>query len=650
MRSGVFVMTGGEDGFRTSTVGAVAGPVVKLGLAILALTLLWNSVSGRLAELDADEIWRFVDATPPGALLAALGFTLISLLAVAAYDVVAFRAIGLSLPVSRALRIGGAATAMGQTFGLGLIVGGFTRWRMARRHGPGAADAAAATAVVAAGFFLGLSVVASAAALIAPESVARATGAVAGEVRLAGGAALALFGGLLLFGRSGGVAVGRFRVTAASPRVLLAQAALAALDVAPAAMALWVLLPAEAAVAPGDLLIAYVAALAVGLISGAPGGIGAFEAVLLLTLPDTPAAPLLAGVLVFRLVYYILPCLVALALLAWEETREEAQTEARAAAPASIEPGLSQSGRAEAALAYLGDKAFLFSADGQAFLMFGARAGALVAMGDPVGPRRCWPELVSGFVALARRRRRAPVFYKIGPAAAALARAYGLDADRLGQEAEVDPFEFSLKDRSRRQLRRKVAQAVKAGLTVEAHAPGAAPLHELTDIDRAWRATKGGREAGFSMGKFAPEYLSRFRIFIARDADGAPAAFLSLWRSGDGCEWSVDLMRAAPGAPQGATQFLITEAIAAARAEGVDRFNLCMAPLSGLDAPATLTERILHEIYRRGEAWHGLQGLHRFKASFDPVWRPRYVAHPCGPSAALAPLAIRGLVRGAPAA
>ncbi|MEM8755582.1 MAG: phosphatidylglycerol lysyltransferase domain-containing protein, partial [Pseudomonadota bacterium] len=438
---------------------------------------------------------------------------------------------------------------------------------------------------------------------------------------------------------------GRWRLSTATRR-MAAQADLAALDVVTAAAALWILLPAGTDVPFAALFVAYLAALTVGLLSNAPGGLGAFEATLLLCLPETPAEAILAGALLFRAIYHGAPFLIALALLGREELRGLATARARPAAPtdeAALAPALAASDRAESRLALLGDKRFLFAEEGDAFVMYGARAGALAVMGDPVGARRRWPELIDAFLAEAAARRRAPVLYKIGPAAAALARVRGLAVDRIGHEAEIDPQAFDLSTRPRRQLRRKVAQARKKGLKTRLYAPGDAPLDALAPVDAAWRAAKTGGEAGFSMGRFAPDYLSRHAVMTA-EADGAPTAFVSLWTSGDGAEWSIDLMRADPDAPQGAMQTLIVDAIEAARAAGADRFNLCMAPLSGLEEPETPVERLLGAIYEKADRWHGLKGLRRFKAAFDPEWRPRYVARPKGPAGLLAPVALRLLV------
>ena len=76
--------------------------------------------------------------------------------------------------------------------------------------------------------------------------------------------------------------------------------------------------------------------------------------------------------------------------------------------------------------------------------------------------------------------------------------------------------------------------------------------------------------------------------------------------------------------------FLFIELMLWARAEGYAWFNLGMAPLSGLahHQLAPLWHKIGAEIARRGGRYYGFEGLRAFKAKFDPVWTPRYIAAP----------------------
>ncbi len=99
------------------------------------------------------------------------------------------------------------------------------------------------------------------------------------------------------------------------------QFALAATDIAIASAALLVLLPPETWFHYPDFLVAYVVAVVVALLAHAPGGIGVFEAVILVTLPEVDKPSLVSALILYRLIYYWGPLLLALAVLGLNEMR-----------------------------------------------------------------------------------------------------------------------------------------------------------------------------------------------------------------------------------------------------------------------------------------------------------------------------------------
>ena len=100
------------------------------------------------------------------------------------------------------------------------------------------------------------------------------------------------------------------------------RSSVASADLTAAAGVLYVLLPAEAGVSFPKFLAIYLLALIAGIISQVPGGLGVFEAVVVTTLPvELPSAAVLATLLAYRAVYYILPLFVAGGVLAAAELR-----------------------------------------------------------------------------------------------------------------------------------------------------------------------------------------------------------------------------------------------------------------------------------------------------------------------------------------
>src|SRR4029453_2518151 len=61
--------------------------------------------------------------------------------------------------------------------------------------------------------------------------------------------------------------------------------------------------------------VIYVLAAILGVVSHAPGGIGVFEATMLVALPSIPRDQLLASILIYRVIYYFVPFALALATL-----------------------------------------------------------------------------------------------------------------------------------------------------------------------------------------------------------------------------------------------------------------------------------------------------------------------------------------------
>lgn len=91
-------------------------------------------------------------------------------------------------------------------------------------------------------------------------------------------------------------------------------------------------------------------------------------------------------------------------------------------------------------------------------------------------------------------------------------------------------------------------------------------------------------------------------------------------------------MRYSPAAPPSVMEYLFIELLKWGRDQGFGRFNLGMAPLSGLQnrALAPVWNRAGALLYRHGEHFYNFRGLRQYKGKFDPIWEPRYLASPGG--------------------
>src|SRR5205823_2251731 len=116
----------------------------------------------------------------------------------------------------------------------------------------------------------------------------------------------------------------------------LTQILLGVADLSLSSAVLWSLLPAGAHIGFVSFLGIYAAAVIAGVVSHVPGGVGVFEAVMLLALPGIPPDALLGSLLAYRGVYYLVPLLFATLLFGAKELAGQRPALARAHELASI--------------------------------------------------------------------------------------------------------------------------------------------------------------------------------------------------------------------------------------------------------------------------------------------------------------------------
>ena len=315
--------------------------------------------------------------------------------------------------------------------------------------------------------------------------------------------------------------------------------------------------------------------------------------------------------------------------------------------PALRDAVLACTSRGEAFLALTGDKCFLESEAGDAFLMYRVQGHSWVVMGDPVGPQAAWPKLLWRIRDLADAAQGRILLYQISPAALPIAIDLGLQLIKYGEEGRVDLARFSLDGPCAKSLRRAERRASRVGATFEVIARADVPaiLADLRLISDQWLAAKNHTEKGFSVGRFDPDYLGQFDCAVVRH-DGEIVAFANMWATQNREELSIDLMRHADAVPSGTMDFLFIHLMQWGQAQGFRWFSLGLAPLSGLAArrlaPAWARAGAL--LYRHGKAYFGFEGLRGYKEKFNPEWEPRYIAGPHGTPMARALMDLQALV------
>lgn len=299
----------------------------------------------------------------------------------------------------------------------------------------------------------------------------------------------------------------------------------------------------------------------------------------------------------------------------------------------------------EANLALTGDKSFLFSTSGDAFIMYAIQGKSWITYCDPVGPPDAARNLAWAFFDAAYAANSRPVFYEVSETYLPLWIEMGLTIHKIGEEAVVDLPNFSLAGGKFKKMRAAHNQAQRKGLSCEVMHPPHDPalMAELAAISDHWLASKNAREKRFSVGRFEPRYLEQGPIAVVRDGEQI-IAFANLLLTGSGRKASIDLMRHEPQDAGGIMEYLFIETMEYFRDQGYKEFSLGIAPLSGLTAkPGTrVWNRFGVILFRHGGAFYNFEGLRAFKQKFAPAWRPRYLVVPGSlpPLAALKDVAI----------
>lgn len=291
-------------------------------LGIVLASAIGLALHAVLREVRYVDVMAAMHLTPTLDLALALAATALSYLALTFYDASALRYAGAQVRRGTVLLTSFVAYALGNTIGLGPLTGGAVRMRLYAAAGLEPPQIARAIVFNAAAFAIGITAfgaigLAWGASEVAP--LLRLPPLLLRAVALGMLLVLGLF--LLLCARRRTLQLGRWTLRLPLPGLAVRQLVISALELTASAVALYVLLP-DSDLSLHSFLAFYAIAIAAGLISHVPGGLGVFEAVMLLACtPHMRAEAVLGALLLYRGLYYVLPLVLATGLLAAYELR-----------------------------------------------------------------------------------------------------------------------------------------------------------------------------------------------------------------------------------------------------------------------------------------------------------------------------------------
>jgi glycosyltransferase 2 family protein len=309
------------------------GLVLSLAIIAVAAVVLYRI----LRTIDASEVVQaLLTADLRNVALAAL-FVAGGYFTLTFYDLFALRTIGRNdVPYWAAALAAFTSYSVGHNVGASVFTGGAVRYRIYSAWGLTAVEVAKICFVAGLTFWLGNATVLGLGIAYAPLAATAIDQLPAWLNR--GGAILIL---VVLAVYVGWVwrrprIVGResWCVNLPGGPLTLLQIGIGIVDLGFCALAMYMLVPAEPNIGFVTLAVIFVSATLLGFASHAPGGIGVFDAAMLVALWQFDKEDVLAGVLLFRLLYYIIPFALSLLILGGREL----VLAVRGASPPRLEP------------------------------------------------------------------------------------------------------------------------------------------------------------------------------------------------------------------------------------------------------------------------------------------------------------------------
>ena len=325
------------------------GVAVSLVVIGLAITHLVRTLKG----VDAAVILSAIAEKSPMQIALAALCVLGAFGTLTFYDYFALKTIGKThVPYRIAALSSFTSYTIGHNIGATVFTGGAIRFRIYSDYGLSAIDVAKICFISGLTFWLGNTFVlgigmiwhpqAASAMDLLPDAVNRMIGC-AGLAGIAAYLAwLSVGKGRRELGQNG------WKVTLPSARLTLLQILIGVVDLGFCALAMYLLVPNDPGIDFVSLAVVFILATLLGFASHAPGSLGVFDAAMLVALPQFGREQLVATLVMFRILYFLIPFAVAIAIMGsrelwlsvvipWQRGRAAGEAE-RLAASSAVAP------------------------------------------------------------------------------------------------------------------------------------------------------------------------------------------------------------------------------------------------------------------------------------------------------------------------
>src|SRR4051812_6769279 len=294
------------------------GVVISVAVIGIACYVLYHMLRG----IDTNEVIEAIKSTEPRQIAMAALFVAAGYFTLTFYDLFAVRAIGHSHVPYRVNALASFTSySIGHNVGASVFTGGAVRYRIYSAYGLNAIDVAKICFLAGLTFWLGNAAVLGLGIAYHPEAAAAVDQMPPWCNRAAAICLLIALVAYVVWVWAQQRVVGRGPWTVVLPGgpLTLLQIAIGIIDLGFCALAMYVLVPDEPNLGFVVVAVIFVSATLLGFASHSPGGLGVFDAAMLVGLWQMDREDLLAGMLLFRVLYYLAPFVISVAMLTLRE-------------------------------------------------------------------------------------------------------------------------------------------------------------------------------------------------------------------------------------------------------------------------------------------------------------------------------------------
>jgi uncharacterized membrane protein YbhN (UPF0104 family) len=296
----------------------------RIGFLVSALIILIAVVVlvRILRDIEVGEVVQALRETETRDIALASLFVAFGYFTLTFYDLFALRTIGRSDIPYRVAALGGFTSySVGHNVGASVVTGGAVRYRIYSAWGLDAIAVAKVCFIAGLTFWLGNATVLGLGIAYAPQAASAIDQLPPWANRVAAILTLIVLASYVAWVWNKPRIIGRpgWQVALPGGPLTLLQIVIGIVDLTFCALAMYMLVPNEPNTGFVVVAVIFVSATLLGFASAAPGGLGVFDAAMLVALWQFDKEELLAGLLLFRLIYYVVPFALSLVILGIRE-------------------------------------------------------------------------------------------------------------------------------------------------------------------------------------------------------------------------------------------------------------------------------------------------------------------------------------------